>query len=41
MQNLKIEITDASVLFICMAAVLIAIVIGDSIERKNKNRNKK
>lgn len=36
MLQIKIEITDISIIVFCVAAVLIAIVIGDSIERKNK-----
>lgn len=35
MLQVKIEITDASIFWICAALVVIAIVIGDSIERKN------
>ncbi len=34
MLQIKIEITDASIFWMCAAAVLIAIVLGDSIERK-------
>ncbi len=37
MKNLKIEITDASVMFLCVALVVVCIIICDTVERiKNK-----
>lgn len=36
MQNLIIEITDVSVLFLCIALVIIAIVVCDTVERIKK-----
>ncbi|SHH95523.1 hypothetical protein SAMN05421866_0009 [Chryseobacterium oranimense] len=36
-ENVRIEITDASVMFLCIALVVVCIIICDTVERiKNK-----